>query len=448
MSLSWRFLGCVLLLGVLATSAVAMKHTLSIKRDHRTHFLIEKFGFKAGGELRLNITGIDVPVGPLYPVKAMGLVITVSKAEFVNYNFQRDKCPFPTSSLRREVAEEMSGTKATVLTFPLTEPTYLMLSERVSEEQAGLWSLYWVVCSTQQPKYSFNLKLEQWNVLSNGQRSYLPTGELPLPYIYGAFVIITLSMLAFWIGYFMLAKNRKVNIVHYMMTILLCFKVLALFCQTFMYGTMARTGDAQGWNIAYYIFQSARAIALFTVVLMIGTGFSFLKAYLTDSDKRLFFIVLPAQVLANVALIVTEETMPGSNNWLVWLYIFRAVDIICCAAVLFPIVSSMNSLKVASQTDGKARVSLEKLVLFRRFYLIVICYIYFTRIIVLLLNSTLPYSRAWVGPFFAEFAAVCFYLVTGHQFRPIRDNPYFQVDQDESDLIELRAREAIQNEEL
>jgi hypothetical protein len=108
----------------------------------------------------------------------------------------------------------------------------------------------------------------------------------------------------------------------------------------------------------------------------------------------------------------------------------------------------MNNLKSAAQTDGKARVSLEKLILFRRFYLIVICYIYFTRIIVLLLNSTLPYSRAWIGPFFAEFAAVCFYMITGHQFRPVKDNPYFEVGQEESDLIELRAREAIQNEEI
>jgi hypothetical protein len=444
-----RLLACVVLLCVLATSAVAMRHSLTIKRDHRTHFLIEKFGFKAGGQLKLNVTDIEIPIGPLYNVKTMGLVVTVSKAEFVNYNFQGDKCPFPMDSLKKGV-EEVQGTgKTQVLTFPMRELSRLILEETVSEEQAGLWSLYWVVCSTTQPSYSFNLKLEQWNVLPNGKRSYLPTGELPLPYIYGTFVIITLAMFGFWIFYFMISKNRKVNTVHYMMTVLLFFKVLALFCQTFMYATMARTGDAQGWNIAYYIFQSARAIALFTVVLMIGTGFTFLKAFLTDSDKRLFFIVLPAQVIANIALIITEETMPGSSNWIVWLYIFRAVDIICCAAVLIPIVSSMNSLKSASQTDGKARASLDKLVLFRRFYLIVICYIYFTRIIVLLLTSTLPYSRAWVGPFFAEFAAVCFYLITGHQFRPIKDNPYFQaLDQDESDLIELRAREAIQNEEI
>ena len=434
----------------LVTSSEAMRHKLSVKRDHRTHFLIEKFGFKPGGELRVSVSNLDAIPGPFSAVKAMGLLITVSKAEFVNYNFQKDKCPFSQAKSGNVARADSTPRKSLMLTYPY-EPIMmgkLQVNVTVTDETAGLWSLYWVVCATSQPKYNFDLQLEQWNVLPNGKRSYLPTGELPLPYIYGTFAIICICMLLFWVGYFMCAKNRKVNIVHYMMAILLFFKLLALFCQTFMYATMARTGEAQGWNIAYYIFQSARAIALFTVVLMIGTGFSFLKAYLSDTDKKLFLIVIPAQVLANIALIVTEETMPGSNNWIVWLYIFRAVDIICCAAVLFPIVNSMNSLKSAAQTDGKARVSLEKLILFRRFYLIVICYIYFTRIIVLLLNSTLPYSRAWVGPFFAEFAAVCFYLITGHQFRPIKDNPYFSVEQEESDLIELRAREAIQQEEI
>lgn len=433
----------------LSTSQVgAMKHSLTIKRDHRTHFLIEKFGFRAGGHLIVDINKVDAMTGPSFPMKAMGLVITVSKAEFVNYNFQRDKCPFTVGALYGNPGAGTPVAKG-VTAYSLRGALNAKFNLSVTEENAGLWSLYWVVCATRQPEYSFTLKLEQWNTLSSGQRSYLPTGELPLPYIYGVFTLICSALLVFWVGYFLCSKLRKIHTVHYMMTVLLCFKILALFCQTFMYGTMARTGEAQGWNIAYYIFQSARAVALFTVILMIGTGLTFLKAFLSDSDKRLFFIVLPAQVLANIALIVTEETMPGSNNWIVWLYIFRAVDIICCAAVLFPIVNSMNSLKVAAQTDGKARISLEKLTLFRRFYLIVICYIYFTRIIVLLLNSTLPYSRAWVGPFFAEFAAMCFYLIVGHQFRPIKDNPYFQfASQEESDLIELRSREAIQNEDI
>lgn len=43
---------------------------------------------------------------------------------------------------------------------------------------------------------------------------------------------------------------------------------------------------------------------------------------------------------------------------------------------------SIRHLQEASQTDGKAAINLRKLKLFRHFYMIVVCYIYFTRIIV------------------------------------------------------------------
>ena len=64
------------------------------------------------------------------------------------------------------------------------------------------------------------------------------------------------------------------------------------------------------------------------------------------------------------------------------------VDIICCCAILFPIVWSIKHLREASQTDGKAARSLHKLTLFRQFYVMVVSYIYFTRIVV----------RAWFHP--------------------------------------------------
>jgi len=43
-------------------------------------------------------------------------------------------------------------------------------------------------------------------------------------------------------------------------------------------------------------------------------------------------------------------------------------------------VWSIRHLQDASQTDGKATISLEKLKLFRHFYIMVVVYIYFTRL--------------------------------------------------------------------
>ena len=72
--------------------------------------------------------------------------------------------------------------------------------------------------------------------------------------------------------------------------------------------------------------------------------------------------------------------------------VFHLVDIICCCAILFPIVWSIKHLREASQTDGKAARNLEKLQLFRQFYIMVVVYIYFTRIVVYLLRSTMEYQ--------------------------------------------------------
>jgi len=75
------------------------------------------------------------------------------------------------------------------------------------------------------------------------------------------------------------------------------------------------------------------------------------------------------QVVDNTAMVVLEEmsqTSPGSSGWLTWRDIFHLVDIICCCAILFPIVWSIRHLRQASGADGKAIHNLMKLTLFRQ----------------------------------------------------------------------------------
>jgi len=111
--------------------------------------------------------------------------------------------------------------------------------------------------------------------------------------------------------------------------------------------------------------------------------------------------------------------------------IFRLVDIICCGAILVPIIWSIKHLKEASQIDGKAARNMQKLKLFRQFYLLVVSYIYFTRIIVYLLDATLPFRWVWLGDLFTEMATFAFYITTGYKFRPVPDNPFFTLDDDD-----------------
>jgi hypothetical protein len=77
---------------------------------------------------------------------------------------------------------------------------------------------------------------------------------------------------------------------------------------------------------------------------------------------------------------------------------------------------------------------MEKLTLFRQFYLMVVSYIYFTRIIVYLVNVTLPFRLVWLGSFFSEGATIIFFCVTGYKFRPVSANPYFTLEDEEESL--------------
>lgn len=76
--------------------------------------------------------------------------------------------------------------------------------------------------------------------------------------------------------------------------------------------------------------------------------------------------------------------------------------------------------------------SLRQLVIFKNFYILVLCYIYFTRIVVFILHATLPFQCVWLSNAAEELATLIFYTLTAMQFRPHEGAGYFQLlnDQD------------------
>lgn len=92
---------------------------------------------------------------------------------------------------------------------------------------------------------------------------------------------------------------------------------------------------------------------------------------------------------------------------------------------------SIRHLQDASSTDGKAASSLKKLRLFRQFYIMIVCYIYSTRIIVYLLKVTVPFQYVWLDEMFKETTTYIFYALTAYKFRPVPSHPYFAVDSDD-----------------
>ncbi|VDP09452.1 unnamed protein product, partial [Soboliphyme baturini] len=167
---------------------------------------------------------------------------------------------------------------------------------------------------------------------------------------------------------------------------------------------------------------------LFGTIILIGTGWTFFKNFLVDRDRKLFMIVIPLQVIDNIALIVLEESEQGQQSYQFWTRFFIFIDLLCCAAIIFPVIWSIKHLEEASHTDGKAAFNLEKLKLFRQFYVIIICYIYLTRILKYLIAFTIPFKYKWMTVAIEELGSLIFYVLTGYKFKPAANNPYLKLD--------------------
>ena len=78
----------------------------------------------------------------------------------------------------------------------------------------------------------------------------------------------------------------------------------------------------------------------------------------------------------------------------------------------------------------------------------VVCYIYFTRIIVYLLKLTVPFQYKWLDEMFKEMATFVFFVMTGYKFRPASNNPYFTVPTDDYDMEEVLIGNTSINEQV
>ncbi|XP_027623107.1 protein GPR107 [Tupaia chinensis] len=304
-----------------------------------------------------------------------------------------------------------------------------------TDDQEGLYSLYFHKClgnkQRSSDKFSFSLDIE---ITEKNPDSYLSAGEIPLPKLYISMAFFFFLSGTIWIH--ILRKRRNdVFKIHWLMAALPFTKSLSLVFHAIDYHYISSQGfPIEGWAVVYYITHLLKGALLFITIALIGTGWAFIKHILSDKDKKIFMIVIPLQVLANVAYIIIESTEEGTTEYGLWKDSLFLVDLLCCGAILFPVVWSIRHLQEASATDGKAAINLAKLKLFRHYYVLIVCYIYFTRIIAFLLKFAVPFQWKWLYQLLDEMATLVFFVLTGYKFRPASDNPYLQLSQEEDDL--------------
>ncbi|XP_064163847.1 protein GPR107 [Anguilla rostrata] len=307
-----------------------------------------------------------------------------------------------------------------------------------TDNQQGLYNLYFHNCYSKEPQTNGMLRFSiEINIVEKNPESFLSAGEIPLPKLY-----IIMSVFFFLIGtlwvHVLRTHRADVYKIHWLMAALPFTKSLSLVFHAIDYYYISNQGfPIEGWAVVYYITHLLKGALLFITIALIGTGWAFVKHILSDKDKKIFMIVIPLQVLANVAYIIIESTEEGTTEYGLWKEVLFLVDLLCCGAILFPVVWSIRHLQEASATDGKAAINLAQLKLFRHYYVMIVCYIYFTRIIAILIKFIVPFQWKWLYQLLDELATLAFFFLTGHKFRPASYNPYLLLSVEDDEDLEM-----------
>ncbi|KAF0748515.1 protein GPR107, partial [Aphis craccivora] len=414
----------------------ARVHTLPIHNDDRRFIAFSTFGFYPGGLLEVEIMDFYLPPNSLQETHGLLLEKSIFDEGNPYVDSLEEICPIESPNLfeaRKNLA---------VFKFNFPKKLSLCLEFVVyvkTKSNEGLYNLYYHNCPNYaimpKSKQSFTVTISE----SNANGNYLSAGDMPLPSLYFSMSIIYFITGVLWI-YFLYRSTYPVYKIHYLMALLVFLKAATLFFHGLNFHFIQIKGQhIATWAFVYYAIHLLKGSVLFITIVLIGTGMTFVKHVLSDKDKNIFMIVIPLQVLANIAYAIIQESEEGDMQHNAWLDLFLLVDFMCCAAILFPILWSIRHLQEASQTDGKAAINLRKLKLFQQFYVMLVSYIYFTRILIYMLRMTVPFHLLWLNEFSRETATFIFFVMTGYKFRPTIANPYFQVasdvDDDDTDIV-------------
>jgi G protein-coupled receptor 107 len=262
---------------------------------------------------------------------------------------------------------------------------HFALGDILEDYEGGEFILYFANCNPY-TAVDFDVELALYNVKGKRQ-NYLPLGQDVLPLLYFASFAAFATAAGVWVTTVLRARHGAQR-VHWVMAALVVLKALTTLSQAVMFHMIAVYGHPEGWNVAFYLFTAVRSVLFFAVIILIAAGWSYMRPFLGEREKQVLMIVIPLQVVANVAIVVTDELTPAAPTWVSWRDVWHVVDILCCCAVLFPIVWAIKQLRETAEEDGKTARALAKLVLFRQFYIMVVSLDNLT--VVLSLRNQLP----------------------------------------------------------
>lgn len=409
-----------------------------ISKDERAAFAIESFGFEVGGVLELTVKELQLLVLPDYERPDEGqfrIAFVLTRSQTDATIRLEDTTSTQEICFHESIENNKDGNKVLYMNDRREQWKEFHFQETINEK--GDYHLYFSNCEPN-TQINFQLHLVEYNMLDGTTPMYLSAGEASLPTWYFVLSALFLGELVLWAS-LMLRGRTELKQIHWLMLATIVTKFISLVLQSLKYHYAKWHGVHNGWFVAYYIFAALKGLLMFCVIVLIGTGWSYMKPFLTERDKHLMLAVIVAQAMLNIAMVVVGETAPGSEAADIAKKVFFFLDLICCCLILLPIVWSIKHLRQAAGVDNKderLNRNLERLRRFRTFYLVTVAFVYFTRIIVFLLESTLPFEITWMAYVFSETASLLFYAATGVLFAPGRKNPYISLAVDDDDSPE------------
>ncbi|XP_010558307.1 PREDICTED: protein GPR107 isoform X2 [Tarenaya hassleriana] len=343
------FVAVLLLLfsAVFLPQTAAEIKSLTISDDSRPVILFEMFGFTHTGHVNVSVSSVSVVSrsdGPIPDPSRLGFfLLSEESLRQVLLEIQRN----PTLCILD------SHYVIHLFTFrDLSPPPRSRFDLSYSLTSPSGHSLFFANCAPE-TRVSMEVRTAMYNLDAKGSKDYLPSGLTRLPGLYFFFFLCYWAFLCIWV-YICSIDRRLVHRIHLLMAALLLMKTLNLISEAAEKYYVKFTGTPHGWDVLFYIFQFIRTVLLFTVIVSIGNDRSSLQ---NREKKVVLMIVIPLQVLANIASIVVGKTGPYIRDWVIWNQVFLLADVTCCCVIIFHIVRTIRVLKKTSKTGLSWHIS-------------------------------------------------------------------------------------------
>ncbi|KAG0199444.1 hypothetical protein BGX28_007289 [Mortierella sp. GBA30] len=414
---------------IAATALLAVSYArpeLIISEDQRGLIYIGSFGFLPGGTLDIDLKNLKVEryEGEDDSEKRIGFLIQKSPSGSNAVDWE-ESCILDDPYFKDELEQGNSE-------FKLLEAsnTSFQYHHEVLPEEQNMWSIIFINC----PRSIVSFKLKTTEI--NPGNNYLSAGDIPLPKVYAASAVAYFAASILW-ATMLMKKDTKVFWPHKLILVLAVMIGIQKTFQALKVHYMRTGVDAEGWTVMFYIFAFLKGSLSILIITLIASGWMFIKPFLSQKDKKIILVIIPLQILSNVASTISNETAIGSMEWSFWKQVFPMVDLISCIVILGVIVQTQRHLSEAAETEGKVAENKSKYKLWGSFYLVTVVYIYLTRILVEFLKVVLPYQYVqWLIELLNEVVTLGFYATIGWKFRPYANNPYTLIDEDDENDVE------------